>query len=543
MHLRNNVWLSLVLVCSWVCTCAPDSVAGKPTYWQDIRPIFRKHCTVCHSAKNAGAVEVSGGLALDTFASALKGAKRPVIQSGKSGDSPLVQRITTANEENRMPLAAPAVSAENIALIRKWIDSGAKEGEKPRVNAAVTSSTFQRRRKLDVVLTTNASPPAGILGPGAPEKLELVLPVGPLSPVAAVAFHPEGKLFAEAGYGRVTIWDLDLAKPVTILTSVLGAVNDLRFSPNGRLLAVAGGQPSAKGEIRIYRVEDWKLQATFREHADVVFCVAFHPDGQRLASASYDKTVGIWNIANHKLERTLTHHSDFVYSVAFSPDGKWLVSSSKDRTARIIDPDTGKSMMTFSGMEQDVLAVAVHPDGKSVVTSGYESGLYWWNPQNGERTRLQRGHGNAVHEICFSKDGKLVASAGGDRTVRLWDGTSGAMLRTLPVGSVTYAAALSPNGKLAASGSFDGFVRLWDSGTGRHLVTLMSFPGDKGTLNWLAVTPEGFAASSSQCNTLAQWRMTGKLVSADLIWKALQKPEMIAKAVRGENVGVPSFTK
>src|SRR5712664_879747 len=49
------------------------------TYWQDIRPIFRKHCTACHSTKNLREVDVSGGLALDTFAAAKKGSKRVVI--------------------------------------------------------------------------------------------------------------------------------------------------------------------------------------------------------------------------------------------------------------------------------------------------------------------------------------------------------------------------------------------------------------------------------------------------------------------------------
>src|SRR5262249_47815390 len=260
-----------------------------------------------------------------------------------------------------------------------------------------------------------------------------------------------------------------------------------------KILAVAGGQPSAKGDLRLFQVADWKLLAALRGHDDVVFAVAFNRDGSRLASASFDKTVRIWNMSRvpvgkgDLLERVLTGHSDFVYAVAFSPDGKHLASASKDRTVKLIETATGKSVFTFGGMEQDVLAVAFSPDGKQVVSSGFETALHWWNPQTGERLRTQGGHGIAVHELAFSNDGSRLLSAGADRAIRQRNGSTGAPMKTISVGSIAYAAAISPNNKLLASGSFDGLVKVWDEASGRLLATLFALPSETEQHHWLAL--------------------------------------------------------
>src|SRR5262249_26858653 len=211
-----------------------------------------------------------------------------------------------------------------------------KGGTRPEDPRAVTPAPA-RARKLDVILPTALTPPPGALGPGAPAPLRLALSVGPLAPVAAVAFSPDGGQLAAGAYGRVTLWDLKSGQPARVLTNVLGAVNDLKFSPDGALLAVAGGQPSAQGGPRLYHAADGKVPRTLSGHDDVVNCVAFSPDGKKLASASFDKTVRLWDVASRKSERVLTGHSDFVYAVTFGPGGDWLASVSKDRSAKVVE--------------------------------------------------------------------------------------------------------------------------------------------------------------------------------------------------------------
>ena len=67
----------------------------------------------------------------------------------------------------------------------------------------------------------------------------------------------------------------------------------------------------------------------------MVDSVCFSPDGRRLASSSYDRTVRLWDVETGACVRTLEGHSSTVWSVCFSPDGKQVASGSADRTARV----------------------------------------------------------------------------------------------------------------------------------------------------------------------------------------------------------------
>jgi len=522
-----------------LCTFAFGAAAraADPTYWQDVRPIFRKHCTVCHSQKNLAEPDVSAGIALDSLEAIRKGGKRPVIVPGKAADSQLVAILRHPKPSRRMPLDAPPLPDATVAILKQWIDAGLPEGPKPAETDVPASTPTRVRRKADVVVATQRTLPKGVAKPGQTNPLEVVLPVGPLAPITAVSVSGDYRFLAAGSYGRVVIWDLKTAKVAKVLTNVLGAINDVKFSPNSSLLAVSGGQPSARGDIRLFTTTDWKHTATLGGHTDVVGSVAFTPDGQFLASASFDKTVRVWNLSTRESVMTFTGHSDFVHAVAFGPKGDWLVTASKDKTSRLIDIKSGQSRLTFSGGDQEVLAVAVKPDGSAVVTAGLDPALTWWNTQTGERAKRTAGHDVAVQELAFSPTGEFAVSAGADKTVRVWNAKTMDSQRTIAVGSVVYSVAVG-NGKSVAAGTFDGMVRLFDTTDGRPMATLMALTEDE----WLAQTPEGFAAAGPAWAKAARWRVgPGTDLNADWVWKAVGQPAIVAAALSGQKPGEPAF--
>ncbi len=268
------------------------------------------------------------------------------------------------------------------------------------------------------------------------------------------------------------------------------------------------------------QVQNATLSHTLTGHSKEVYSVAISPDGQILASGSYDSTIQLWHLPDRKPLRNLNGHSSKVKSVAFSPDGQTLASGSGDNTIKLWNLRTGKPLRTLTGHSAVVLSVAFSPDGQTLASSSADKTIKLWNLRTGKLLRTLTGHSAWVYSVTFSPDGKLLAYGSDDRTIKLWHLPTGRLISTIsdPSGNVVRSVAFSPDGQALATGSLNT-VNLWNLPnllTGCKVAQscrpTRTFSGNLGIVESVAISPDAQTiASGSKDKTIKLWNLkTGK---------------------------------
>jgi WD40 repeat protein len=239
-------------------------------------------------------------------------------------------------------------------------------------------------------------------------------------------------------------------------------------------------------------------------------CVAYSPDGKKLATGGFYSPLRLWDASTGKEIRRFEASNGTIDQVTFSPDGRLLASTGQDKIVHLWDPTTGNEVGALRGHTGWVRSMAFSRDGKALATGDQEKAIFIWDLPNLRHVRTLSGCNGLVRWISFSPDGKALASASEDETIRLWDLTSGKETRSWEGERISCVAFNPTSDTLVMTGKgLSVWVRDAASGKAIHQI------GDDrvARTNSLAYSPDGRLIVGGGPNELFLWEAsTGKLV-------------------------------
>ncbi len=246
------------------------------------------------------------------------------------------------------------------------------------------------------------------------------------------AIRPDGlRIAVVSGDHDVKLWDLVTGRELSSPRGLIGQVESLRFSPDGRwIITAAATKGEQAGCIKVWDARTGEEAVTLT--ASGRFSTQFSPDSLRFAVASYDHStasgaVTVWDMTTRQ---EVYHLRAPATGVTFSSDGSRLATYGVTNVVKIWDATAGQELIELKGH-------TFH--------------------------QLSRGP-CAVGGVAFSPDGRRVASAGDDGAIRIWDSVTGQEILTLknPTGDAPEQnwLSFSPNGNRLLVGSIYGLAIL-----------------------------------------------------------------------------------
>jgi Tol biopolymer transport system component len=255
--------------------------------------------------------------------------------------------------------------------------------------------------------------------------------------------------------------------------------------------------------------------STYSGHDDNVFCLAFSPTHDLLATGSRDTTVHITPIDELSRADSVTCHSER------SEESRSLTF----RILRFAQNDMGE--LTGSGHESSslrpyifsahthpVLSLAWSPDGRYLASGDTTGIVHVWEAATGTIVTTYREHARFVRSIDWSSDGTYIVSGGdyGDSTVQVWEATTGQRIFWHRSQDRIFGVTWEPRGSHIASCSFDGSVQIWNAFTGEMAQDYRQHTGPVYTASW---SPDAqHIASAGQDSDIHVWEpFTGQTIT------------------------------
>jgi WD40 repeat protein len=404
---------------------------------------------------------------------------------------------------------------------------------------------------------------------------QLLYSLQPEDSVRTVLYSPDdAQILSVYWDGTAQVRDVASRRVVLTLGSEDQPINVAAFSPDGDRIVTAGcDEPldeswNCRSNVaRVWEATSGALLTALRGHRADIQTASFSLAGNRVLTASRDRTARVWDATTGEMLLMLNDPGNGeMSSAAFSPDNAQIITAASFGPAKIWDANWQQVLAVVPAHDEPISSVEFSSDGARILSasSGFVPKFKLWDAQTGDLLREFAGHHGAISSARFSPNNDWIITASIDGTAILWDAVSDKQLWTIQHGCKddscgVYSASFSPDGNYVVTTGYDGFARVWDAATGTPMlgfgphadhVTSASFSRDgqqmvtadrQETVKiWDAVTDEEIrsfkggwrAAYNPAGDRIATGGITGTLTTwnattGDLIWSVNEHDDLV----------------
>ncbi len=315
-------------------------------------------------------------------------------------------------------------------------------------------------------------------------------------------YSPDGSILAVATTIGIWVYDTETYQERKLFTRSHQEMEKVYFNHDGTVLA---GMERFSHKITYWDVTLSKIKKPSKKKHDFPRNATYKSDRNTFATISF-KEIHIRDSKTNTSKHILKGHEDYISCLAYSPDDKIIASGSHDQTVRLWDVKTGKHIRTLTGHQDDITFLSFNPDGSTLISVSRDMTINFWDITSGELKLPFAIQGvisdkiktkEKIKRTIFSSDQSILITAGESRTIHLWDSTTGKLKQTFSDKNednkeTSYVSGVenilfSPDGKLILS-LVNGYeIRMWDIASGKR----RRFKGYTGYLTNASFSPDG----------------------------------------------------